>query len=231
MKKYFAVVGFLFVFIVTPRESFSQRFVVVSGVVVDSLTQQAMDKATLIRLSDNRTFITDKSGSFEIRCTENDAIRISYVGYFTMRLVVRNIPDSIIGLKKFTRIDMRHDMSQLPLIVINENPLMKNKKEDSIYYKHALKPMEASVMNPISFLYAQFSKSEKEKDRLSEFLQQKYLDDVLNYRLPRQLLLNITGDKTFTIDKLKERCKPSDFFILNASDYELYQWVEHCFSY
>lgn len=198
---------------------------------MDSSTQRPLDKATLIRLSDNRPFITDRTGTFEITCTDNDAIRISYVGFLTMRLVVRNIPDSTTNNKKFVRVEMSRDMSQLPQIVINENPLQKSKKEDSIYYVYTLKPMEATIMNPISFLYAQFSNSEKEKSKLNEILQQKYFDDLLNYRLPKQLLLNITGDKTFNMEMLKQKCRPNDFFILNASDYELYQWVKRCYDY
>jgi hypothetical protein len=207
----------------------AQNIVIVTGVLVDSISQKPLDKATLIRLSDNRPFITDRSGTFEITCTDNDAIRISYVGYVTMRLVVRNIPDSALNNKKYLRIEMRRDLGQLPQIVINENPLQKSNIQDSIYYAYALKPMEASIMNPISFLYAQFSKSEKEKAKLNEILQQKYFDDILNYRLPKQLLLNITGDKTFSMELLKQKCRPNEFFILNASDYELYQWVKRCY--
>lgn len=203
----------------------------VSGIVVDSATQKPLDKATLIRLSDERPFLTDRFGTFEITCTDNDAIRISFVGYITMRLVVRNIPDSVNGFKKFVRIEMRRDNSRLPQIIVNENPLMKSRKEDSIYYNYALKPMDATIMNPISFLYAQFSKSEKEKAKLNEILQQKYFDDLLRYRLPKQLLYNLTGDKTFTLDVLIQKCRPTDFFLLNASDYDLYQWVKRCYEY
>jgi hypothetical protein len=147
-----------------------------------------------------------------------------------MRLVVRNIPDSTNGLKKFVRIEMRRDNSQLPHIVINDNPLLKSKKEDSLYYNQVLKPMDATIMNPISFLYAQFSKSEKEKAKLNEILQQNYFDDLLKYRLPKQLLYHLTGDKSFNLETLKQKCKPSEFFILNASDYDLYQWVRWCYA-
>lgn len=209
----------------------SQSVVVVSGVLVDSITQKPLDKATLIRLSDNRAFITDRTGSFEIACTDNDAIRISYVGYVTLRVVVRNIPDSMSNKKKYLRIEMRRDLSNLPLIVINENPLELSRKQDSIYYSRALKSPEATLMNPISFLYAQFSKVEKEKSKLNEILQKNYFDDLLNYRLPKQLLMNITGDKTFDLETLKQKCRPNEFFILNASDYELYQWVKNCYAY
>ncbi len=209
----------------------AQRIVIVSGILVDSVSQKPLDKATLIRMSDERPFLTDRFGTFEITCTDNDALRISFVGYISMRLVVRNIPDSTAGLKKFVRIEMRRDMSQLPQIIVNENPMIKNRKEDSLYYNYALKPMEATIMNPISFLYAQFSKSEKEKAKLNEIIQQNYFDDLLKYRLPKQLLYSITGDKTFNHELLKQKCRPTEFFLLNASDYDLYQWVKRCYEY
>jgi hypothetical protein len=206
----------------------AQNVTDVSGIIVDSTSGKPLNRTTLIRLSDNKVFFTDTTGTFYITCTPNDAIRISYVGFKTLRMIVTNVPDSSFGLKKFIRVEMSLNIRPIKgaIIVSEERP----RQTDSVFYSQALRPIDATIMNPISLIYSQYSKKELEKSKLTEILQQKYIDDVLNYRLPKQSLLNLTGDKDFTISVLKARCQPSDFFILNTSDYELYNWVKACYA-
>jgi hypothetical protein len=203
------------------------QVVEVTGIILDSTTQKPLNKTTLLRLSDNKYFFTDSTGTFDITCTSNDAIRISYVGYNTLRLIVKNVPDSTTHIKKYLVINMIRDVKNIPQIIIrDQKPLVI----DSVYYNKALKPMETSIMSPISLLYAQFSKKEKEKKKLNEILEAQYMEDVWNYRLPKQKILNITNDRNFTLQQLKNHCYANDFFILNAGDYDLYQWVKACYA-
>ncbi|HZG00961.1 MAG TPA: hypothetical protein VEY71_08160 [Chitinophagales bacterium] len=204
----------------------AQQIIIVRGVVVDSATQKPLNKTTVIRLSDNSVFFTDSLGRFDITCTRNDAVRFSFVGYKTLRLVVINVPDSASGYKKFLRIEMPVDKRALQQIVIQgERP----EKEDTAYYARALKPIEASLLqSPITAIYAEFSKKEKEKKQLQQILQTHYLNDLYRYRLPTSRLYTITGDKSFTPEILQRSCPLSEFFLLNASDYELYNYAKRC---
>ena len=199
----------------------------VTGVVVDSATQKPLNKTTVIRLSDNSVFFTDSLGRFDLTCTRNDAVRFSFVGYKTLRLVVINVPDSTNGYKKFLRIEMPLDKRALQQIVIQgERP----EKSDSIYYAKALKPIEATLLqSPITAIYAEFSKKEKEKKKLDAILQANYLQDLYRYRMPKSRLYLITGDKSFTPELLQRNCPLSEFYLLNATDYELYNYAKQCY--
>ena len=205
----------------------AQQIINVRGVVVDSATQQPLFKTTVVRLSDNSVFFTDSLGRFDITCTRNDAVRFSYVGFKTLRLVVVNVPDSVPGQKKFLRIEMPVDKRALQQIVIQEQ---RPEKEDSVYYAKVLKPMEATLLeSPITAIYNEFSKREREKRELQQILQQNYLTDLFHYRMPKSRLLSLTGDKSFTPDMLQKRCPMPEFFLLNASDYELYNYAKACY--
>ena len=198
----------------------------VSGVVIDSATQKPLFKTTVVRLSDNAVFLTDSLGRFDITCTRNDAVRFSYVGFKTLRLVVANAPDSVPGVKKFLRIEMPVDKHALQQIVIKGQ---KPQQVDSVYYDKALKPVAATLLeSPITAIYNEFSKKEKEKRQLQEILQAKYRDDLFRYRMPASRLLHITGDKSFTPDLMQRRCPMSEYLLLTASDYDLYQYAKDC---
>lgn len=200
----------------------------VRGIVIDSATQQPLFKTTVIRLSDNSVFFTDSLGRFDLTCTRNDAVRFSYVGYKTLRLVVINVPDSIIGYKKYLRIEMPVYKRALQQIVIQGE---KPEKSDSIYYSKALKLIEVenTLQSPITALYNEFSKEGKKKRQLQQILQENYLDDLYNYRMPKSRLLTITKDKSFTPELLKRQCPLSEFYLMNATDYELFNYVKECY--
>lgn len=205
----------------------AQQIFNVRGIVIDSATQKPLFKTTVVRLSDNAVFFTDSLGRFDITCTRNDAVRFSYVGYKTLRLVVKNVPDSLTGEKKFLRIEMPIDKRALQQIVIQEQ---RPEKEDSMYYAKVLKPMEATLLeSPITAIYNEFSKKEQEKRQLQQILQEKYLVDLFNYRMPKSRLMSVTGDKSFTPQMLQRRCPVPEFFLLNATDYELLDYAKDCY--
>jgi len=206
----------------------AQQVINVRGIVVDSATQQPLFKTTVVRLSDNSVFFTDSLGRFDMTCTRNDAMRFSYVGYKTLRLVVINVPDSSNGYKRFLRIEMPVDKHALQQIVIQGE---KPEKLDSLYYAKTLKPTEVEIalQSPITALYNEFSKKEKEKRELQQILQANYLDDLYKYRMPKSRLLSITGDKSFTPELLQRLCPLSEFYLINATDYELLNYAKECY--
>jgi hypothetical protein len=206
----------------------AQQIIAVRGVVVDSATQKPLHKTTVIRLSDNSVFFTDTLGRFDITCTRNDAVRFNFVGYKTLRLVVVNVPDSVPGVKRYLRIEMPIDKQAIRQVVVQAD---RPTKEDTAYYNRALKPVEATLLeSPITAIYAEFSKKEKEKRQLQEILQANYIDDLYRYRLPKSRLYSITGDKDFTPDILRRQCPLSEFYLLNATDYELYNYAKACYN-
>lgn len=67
----------------------------ITGTLIDKATKQPMFGANILNLSTKKGTVTDDNGSFEIDAQPDDLIRISFVGFKTIKQPASKLPKQI----------------------------------------------------------------------------------------------------------------------------------------
>lgn len=121
----------------------------IKGMVVDSLTLEALSGANVVVRNSGTKAVTDASGIYSVVASANDTLTFSYVGYSQATMIV-DLNEEIMFVR------LRSESVLLNEIVIRDTPLLRSMLS-------TIKPL-AAASGGVNFAY--FTKSEKEKRKL-----------------------------------------------------------------
>ncbi|HEY1008676.1 MAG TPA: hypothetical protein VGE58_01115, partial [Daejeonella sp.] len=78
----------------------------------------------------------------------------------------------------------------------------------------------------INALYSLLSKEGKNARMLQKILERDYRDAMIEYRYTKTLVNRVTGLSGDRLTDFKQQYKPGYYFILEANDYQLIQYIQ-----
>jgi len=204
----------------------------VEGIVFDKKTKQRIGNVKLANLRTGEVFYNNVKGEFDFSARIGDQIVAMSKEYFSDTLTVDNK-----GLLLFHLIRESIYIDEVQ-VSARKNPdeILKKAKED---YEKAYRlagygdvfsvgPTGAGLS--INSIYSLFSKEAKRARRLTKTIENDYKENVIDYKFTTELISKVTGLNFEESERFRRIFRPSYFFILAASDYEVTNYIKDCYS-
>jgi len=242
VKKIFLCI-FLAVFII---RVFSQdTTALLTGRVYDKYNERGVSYAHVINRAVLSGTISDSLGIFTIPAAKGDTLFVSAMGYqfdlavvdsvsadtaFVVNLVPRAymLPEVVIYelntyekfKKRFAEIELEEDTYQIPGLP-HVKPFGVPSLRDTNYLQNPL----FALRSPISFLYYNFSKREKNRRKYYQLVEEEQMRKKARLKYSDELIMRVTGIEEDEIDDFLRFCDFDPQYILSLSDYEIYQLI------
>jgi hypothetical protein len=216
----------LMLFCLYAAESYGQ--VEIKGTVFDRSQYFAMPSVSVLG-TDGQGTMTDSVGHYSIRLNLTDSIYFSYLGKFTARFPVKNIP-----LAYPFDMSLAVDVDSLPLVVVRP----KLYRYDSLanrdeyrkifdYQPEYLTGGEGGIGFNLDMLFS--ARKNRRMQAFQRRLIEEEQDHYIDYRFNKILVRKITGIEPPALDTFMRLYRPSYEFILNCeNDYDFYKYIKDC---
>ena len=202
----------------------------VYGKVIDNITKKGINTLNILNKRTGQVVATNENGDFYTRAMTGDSIIITSFGYerkgikwdgidknpvLAVKLQPFMLQELVVRDKKLSDI---HKEIQDFLANPNDSKAIRNELLKSMLNSNTTQP---GIGVSIDALYQMFSKEGKMNRKLAdiEFQGAKSIYTDLKYN--KQVVAQITHLGPEDLDDFMEFCKPTQDFILHATDYEL----------
>ncbi|MCP9748776.1 hypothetical protein [Lacihabitans sp. CS3-21] len=225
IKKIFVFI-YLFVFAFS---GFSQEKSVY-GKVIDSSTKKGISTLNVLNKRSNQVVATNDTGDFYIRAMAGDSIIITSFGYnrkgilwdgkernpvFEVKLQPFMLQELVVKDKKLS--DLHKEIQDF-LANPNDSKAIRNEILKSMLNTNTSQP---GIGISIDALYDMFSKEGKVNRKLADMQFQDAKSFYADLKYNKQVVAQITHLQEEDLADFMVFCKPTQDFILNATDYEL----------
>jgi len=218
-------------------QDFQDSLKLIYGQVITA-GKRPVSLAHVINIDSKTGVASDTIGYFKIWVKPKNMLIISAIGFeFTEYQVPENIPDTLI------KIHVKFKVYELPEVSITyfgtykefEYKVLNFKlKDENLINKQVLKdlptlenpvPYEPNLGNPITLLYDMFSKEGKSRRKYMELKEEEPIKLRAEARYNREIVKNLTGLDGNELDEFMKSCNYSYSYIINTSDYLLYDEI------
>lgn len=228
MKNLQNIVILLLFFAIVPTAIAQKK---IEGIVSDFHTKQRISKVTIRNVRTNEEVYNNTKGEFSILAEKGDALIAISREYFPDTVVVSMSPVILFHLKRES-------------IYIDEVSVVAKKDPDEILkkaktdYEKAFRLSESGDLFSvgqngaglsINSIYSLFSREARNAKRLKKLIENDYKDNVIEYKFSTQLVSRTTGLTGDELDKFRRIFKPSYFFIISCTQYELTNYIKDCY--
>lgn len=215
-------------FAIAPQ-AFAQKRI--EGIVSDFKTKQRISKVTIHNTRTKEEVFNNSKGEFSILAEKGDVLIANSREYFPDTLTVGTSPVILFHLKRES-------------IYIDEVSVVAKKDPDEILkkaridYEKAFRLSESGDLFSvgqngaglsINSIYSLFSREAKNAKRLKKLIESDYKDNVIDYKFSEQLVSRTTGLEGEELNKFRRIFKPSYFFIISCTQYELTNYIKDCY--
>lgn len=241
--KYITIVLIFFNFFLTTVELKSQSIFTLNSTILSTKDSTPVGFVHIINLFTNYGVVSEYDGSFSFLVAENDTLKISAIGYNTIKIPVNKNLSAIYitpknyDLEEFTVIpykdfnEFRYAFSELELYdsTLQISPLIFLNGHLYNYVDNGGR-LGITIGGGISMIYDALSKQGKSKrryeqliirDRYKAFLASKFNDNIIKQA-------TYLDDET-TINDFKYYCDFSDDFIEKSNGYEIIKQIQDCY--
>lgn len=221
---------FIFIYLfVLAFSGFSQEKSVY-GKVIDSSTKKGISTLNVLNKRSNQVVATNEAGDFYIRAIAGDSIIITSFGYnrkgilwdgkernpvFEVKLQPFMLQELVVKDKKLS--DLHKEIQDF-LANPNDSKAIRNEILKSMLNTNTSQP---GIGISIDALYDMFSKEGKVNRKLADMQFQDAKSFYANLKYNKQVVAQVTHLQEEDLDDFMVFCKPTQEFILNATDYEL----------
>jgi hypothetical protein len=202
----------------------------VYGKVIDSSTKKGIASLNILNKRTNQVVATNDTGDFYIRALVGDSVLIASFGYnrkgilwdgkernpvLEVRLQPIMLKELVVKDKKLSEL---HKEIQDFLANPNDSKAIRNEILKSMMNTNTSQP---GIGISIDALYQMFSKEGKMNRKLADLQFQDAKNFYADLKYNKQTVTQITHLRDEDLDDFMAFCKPTQDFILNATDYEL----------
>jgi hypothetical protein len=220
------------------------------GRVYDQYNKKNVSYAHVVNQTRASGTISDSLGVFIIRSSAGDTLFISAMGYqfdiihvpgattdtsFVINLIPRAymLPEVVIHelntyekfKERFVEIQLDADDIHIPGIP-HLKPRTIPKLQDTNFIRN---PMFA-LSSPISFLYYNLSRKEKNRRKYNELIKQDQIREKAEKRIDTAAIMRITGLPRSEVEDFILFCEFNPTMMMAMTDYELYQYIRRKYS-
>ena len=241
----------LFLFFVASLNSVAQTTEIpqkISGTIITDNTGSPLANVNIININQVTGTTTDNKGHFDLAVTQSDTLRITLLGFESLRVRVTN--DWI--KNKTTTIQLTQKAIPLNEVVISPYyltgyleidakliPIKEDFRynisglgqgyEAGQYAPEAFGNVLGSIFNPADMLYNIFGKRPQQLKKLREMRKDDTVRKLMETSYDREtisLLLGVTKDE---IAEILNRCNYSEAFIKSANDLQIMDAISGCY--
>ena len=202
----------------------------VYGKVIDTSTKKGISTLNILNKRSNQVVATNETGDFYIRAMVGDSIIITSFGYnrkgilwdgkdrnpvFEVKLQPFMLQELVVKDRKLS--DLHKEIKDF-LANPNDSKAIRNEILKSMLNTNTSQP---GIGISIDALYEMFSKEGKMNRKLADMQFQDAKSFYADLKYNKQVVAQITHLQDEDLDDFMVFCKPTQDFILNATDYEL----------
>lgn len=200
----------------------------VEGIVSDLNTKQRIARVVIKNIRTNLSVFNNSKGEFSIFASQGDTLIASSKEYFADTVVVGHSAVVLFHLKRES-------------IYIGEVAVYAKKDPDEILkstrseYEKAYRLSDPGDLFSvgqngaglsINSIYSLFSREAKNAKRLKKVIENDYKENVIDYKFSDELVSKTTGLTGEELAKFRRAFRPSYFFIVAASQYDLANYIK-----
>ncbi|MES3016552.1 MAG: hypothetical protein V4721_02185 [Bacteroidota bacterium] len=203
------------------------------GIVFDMDSKQRLTRVYIYNTRTGEGFYNTTKGEFKTTARTGDVLVAALQGYGVDTISIKSESTLLFYL--------RRNSIQLQEVVVRDSiktpsDQLKQAQEEysTIYSKGAVKDVftvggsngGGGAGLSINALYNLLSKEGKNARLLQKIIERDYRDAMIEYRFTKTLLNNVTGLSGSKLTDFKQQYKPGYYFIIEANDYELIQYIQ-----
>ncbi|MXV49853.1 hypothetical protein GS399_02640 [Pedobacter sp. HMF7647] len=206
----------------------------VAGLIYDRDSKQRLTRVKITNLKTNQSFYNNVKGEFTTNASTGDSLSFSLPGYITEKVAVQS--------QRSLFVYLRRNSIQLREVVVTENaitPVIKhdqNKRDYKDIYRRGSSKDILTVGGAnglggaglgIDALYNLISKQGKDARYLQGIIERDYRNSMIDYRYNKTLVNLTTGLSGEKLNDFMQQYRPSYQFILQATDYQLIDYIKN----
>jgi hypothetical protein len=208
------------------------------GFVVGADTSQTIPLTNILNKQAQNRYMSNRFGAFGIPVNENDTLVFSVIGYQNLELpvkkyVVNNYQFPIkVRLKPLSyqlkQLDVSYSkkrqdsLAKRAATILKKSPLLNN-------YNHVQSWINGNSGTPLNDFLSSGNAKMREYTKLMHLIELYQEQQKVDERLTDDLICRATGLKPHQVMAYRKFCKLPNYFILNASDYELVLAIKDCY--
>jgi hypothetical protein len=224
------VISLLFFLCFCLPEIFAQQ--PVQGVVFDKDSKERLTRVYIYNTRTHKGFYNNSRGEFFTDAAKGDTLVAALQGYHVDAATVKGETSVVIYLKR-SSIKLQ-DVTVTDTIESPASELARRKKEhDDIYRKGNNKDLlkigggnNVGVGLSIDALWSIFSREGKNARYLQQILERDYREAMIDYRYTKTIVSNTTSLTGKKLDDFMQQYRPSYYFIVEANDYALINFIK-----
>lgn len=198
------------------------------GTVVESDSNTAMPFVYIINKSSGNGTMSDNNGKFTLPTHSNDTLICSYVGYLKLYIPVKDLQPDSRGEVKLVMTYLPINLGTVNITTFKFKPYEREYMND-IIDRSRIRQLEYAN-SPLSALYMRYSKEGKQIQKLAKIFEQILIEEEVQKKLSREILVKLTGDETIDYAAFRKYCYyVNDYYISTHEGAELYTKVMECY--
>ncbi|SKB73610.1 hypothetical protein [Daejeonella lutea] len=205
----------------------------VQGIVFDMDSKQRLTRVYIYNTRTGAGFYNTTKGEFKTNARSGDVLVAALQGYGVDTISIKSESTLLFYLRR-NSIQLQEVVVRDSLKTPAEQLKQAQEEYNTIYTKGAVKDVftmggsngGGGAGLSINALYNLLSKEGKNARMLQKIIERDYRDAMIEYRFTKTLVNNVTGLSGAKLTDFKQQYKPGYYFILEANDYELIQYIK-----
>lgn len=201
----------------------------IEGIVFNKDTQYRLNRVTIKNINTGTTLFNNTKGEFKIKVNSGDKVVANLEGYKPDTIIYKNQSAIIFYLQRLA----------IPLaeVVVKDSLLSAKKQYEEIKKQFNSLNRIGNNRDVTSFsnggigfsidaIWSAVSKEGKNARRLQEIMERDYRNNFIDQRFSKQLVKRVTGLQDDKLLLFMIKYRPSYFFIIGASEYDLVSYIK-----
>lgn len=205
----------------------------IQGIVFDKDSKQRLTRVYIYNTRTGEGFYNTTKGEFKTNVQEGDVLVAALQGYGVDTMNVHSENTILFYLKR--------NIIQLQEVVVKDtlgSPSDRLKAKIDEYNSAYSKGKVGDVFSlggsnggggaglSIDALYSLLSRQGRNARQLQKIIERDYRDAIIEYRYTKTLINSVTGLNGDKLIDFKQQYKPGYYFILEANDYDLIEYIK-----
>lgn len=208
----------------------------VQGIVFDKDTKQRLTRVYIFNTRSGEGFYNNTKGEFKTNAREGDLLVAALQGYGVDTISIRS-ENTILFYLKRNSIQLREVIVRDSLKSPTDQLKQTQEEYKDAYKRGTVKDVLTTGGSnggggaglSITALYNLLSKEGRNARQLQKIIERDYRDAMIEYRFTRSLVNRVTGLNSERLTDFKQQYKPGYYFILQANDYELIEYIKQSY--
>lgn len=209
----------------------------IQGIVFDMNSKQRLTRVYIYNTRTGEGFYNTTKGEFKSNAQEGDVLIAALQGFGVDTIKIRTESTILFYLRR-NAIQLKEVVVKDSLGTPAEQLKAKMEEYSSAYSKGAVGDIFSlggsngggGAGLSIDALYSLLSRQGKNARLLQKIIERDYRDAMINYRFTKTLINRVTGLNGAKLVDFKQQYKPGYYFILEANDYDLIQYIKRSYS-